>query len=125
MDAAFAERIMAPMRRLMTGRTTLVISHNLLTVTEADQNRLEPGPSPGRCHSGIGTPDYMCPEQVTGGNLGPAVGVWGLGLVLYEAATGIQPFDISHGSASADSHTSTLSRCELRLARPAPKIRAR
>src|SRR5918998_6157231 len=28
---------MAPMRRLMTGRTTLVISHNLLTVTEADQ----------------------------------------------------------------------------------------
>jgi ATP-binding cassette subfamily B protein len=37
LDAASAERIMAPMRRLMTGRTTLVISHNLLTVTEADQ----------------------------------------------------------------------------------------
>jgi ABC-type multidrug transport system fused ATPase/permease subunit len=25
------------MRRLMTGRTTLIISHNLLTVTDADQ----------------------------------------------------------------------------------------
>lgn len=37
LDAASAERIMAPMRRLMTGRTTLVISHHLLTVTEADQ----------------------------------------------------------------------------------------
>ena len=80
---------------------------------------------PGRCHGGIGTPGYMSPEQVTGGNLGPAVDVWGLGLVLYEAATGIQPFDIPHRSGSAGSHTSTLSRCELRLARPAPKIRAR
>ncbi len=80
---------------------------------------------PGRCHSGIGTPGYMSPEQVSGGNLGPAVDVWGLGLVLYEAATGTQPFDIPHRSASADSHTSTLSRCELRLARPALKIRAR
>jgi ATP-binding cassette, subfamily B, bacterial len=37
LDAASAERIVAPMRRLMTGRTTLVISHNLLTVTDADQ----------------------------------------------------------------------------------------
>ncbi|MGH3985249.1 MAG: protein kinase domain-containing protein [Pseudonocardiaceae bacterium] len=80
---------------------------------------------PGRCHSGIGTPGYMSPEQVSGGNLGPAVDVWGLGLVLYEAATGIQPFDIPHRCASADSHTSTLSRCELRLTRPAPRIRAR
>jgi ABC-type multidrug transport system fused ATPase/permease subunit len=37
LDAGSAERILAPMRRLMTGRTTLVISHNLLTVTHADQ----------------------------------------------------------------------------------------
>jgi ATP-binding cassette, subfamily B, bacterial len=37
LDTASAERILAPMRRLMTGRTTLVISHNLLTVTDADQ----------------------------------------------------------------------------------------
>jgi ABC-type multidrug transport system fused ATPase/permease subunit len=47
LDAASAERIMAPMRRLMTGRTTLVISHNLLTVTEADQILFSPtGGSP-------------------------------------------------------------------------------
>ena len=31
LDAGSAERILAPMRRLMTGRTALVISHNLLT----------------------------------------------------------------------------------------------
>jgi len=37
LDAASADRIVEPLRRLMTGRTTLVISHNLLTVREADQ----------------------------------------------------------------------------------------
>jgi ATP-binding cassette, subfamily B, bacterial len=37
LDAASADRIVEPLRRLMTGRTTVVISHNLLTVREADQ----------------------------------------------------------------------------------------
>jgi ATP-binding cassette subfamily B protein len=37
LDAEASERILAPVRRLMTGRTTLVISHNLLTVAAADQ----------------------------------------------------------------------------------------
>ena len=37
LDAEAGERILAPLRRLMTGRTTIIISHNLLTVTDADQ----------------------------------------------------------------------------------------
>jgi ABC-type multidrug transport system fused ATPase/permease subunit len=37
LDAASTQRVLAPMRRLMAGRTTLIISHNLLTVTDADQ----------------------------------------------------------------------------------------
>jgi ATP-binding cassette, subfamily B, bacterial len=37
LDADAAQRILAPLRRLMTGRTTIIISHNLLTVTDADQ----------------------------------------------------------------------------------------
>jgi ABC-type multidrug transport system fused ATPase/permease subunit len=36
LDAAATDRILTPMRTLMTGRTTLIISHNLLTVTDAD-----------------------------------------------------------------------------------------
>jgi ABC-type multidrug transport system fused ATPase/permease subunit len=37
LDAESGERVLAPLRRLMDGRTTIVISHNLMTVREADQ----------------------------------------------------------------------------------------
>lgn len=37
LDAASTERVLAPLRRLMAGRTTIVVSHNLLTVRDADQ----------------------------------------------------------------------------------------
>jgi ABC-type multidrug transport system fused ATPase/permease subunit len=36
LDAHATQRILTPLRRLITGRTTLIISHNLLTVTDAD-----------------------------------------------------------------------------------------
>lgn len=48
---------------------------------------------PGRAGGGIGTWCYMAPEQVRGGDLGPAADVWGLGVVLYEAVTGQAAFD--------------------------------
>ncbi|WP_242181511.1 ABC transporter ATP-binding protein [Saccharopolyspora soli] len=37
LDADATRRILAPLRRLMAGRTTIVISHNLLTVSDAQQ----------------------------------------------------------------------------------------
>jgi ATP-binding cassette subfamily B protein len=37
LDAGSTERVLAPLRRLMAGRTSLIISHNLLTVTDADR----------------------------------------------------------------------------------------
>jgi eukaryotic-like serine/threonine-protein kinase len=48
---------------------------------------------PGPARSGIGTFSYMAPEQVRGGELGPATDVWGLGAVLFEAATGQLAFE--------------------------------
>ncbi|MCA1835136.1 MAG: serine/threonine protein kinase [Actinobacteria bacterium] len=77
---------------------------------------------PGRCPAGTGTPGYMSPEQITGGELGPPADVWGIGLVLYEAATATQPFDIPDVSLSTGS---TLSHCHAQHAQPAPRIRAR
>lgn len=37
LDAAASKRVLEPLRRAMRGRTTIVISHNLLTVTDADR----------------------------------------------------------------------------------------
>jgi eukaryotic-like serine/threonine-protein kinase len=48
-----------------------------------------PGPAP----AGIGTWCYLSPEQARGGELGPASDVWGIGVVLFEAATGSPAFD--------------------------------
>ena len=47
---------------------------------------------PGRGREGAGTRNYMAPEQARGDYLGPAADVWGIGAVLFEAATGELPF---------------------------------
>src|SRR5689334_12508906 len=51
---------------------------------------------PGEVHAGVGTRQYMAPEQAAGGVLGPAADVWGIGALLFAVATGrrpLEPFD--------------------------------
>ncbi|MER5430106.1 serine/threonine-protein kinase [Streptomyces sp. NPDC002588] len=48
--------------------------------------------SPGPAPAGIGTPCYLAPEQARGATLSAAADVWGVGITLYEAATGDLPF---------------------------------
>ncbi|MFD0275636.1 serine/threonine-protein kinase [Kitasatospora sp. NPDC127111] len=48
---------------------------------------------PGQGRAGVGTFCYLAPEQARGGTLTPAADVWGIGITLYEAATGDVPFD--------------------------------
>jgi eukaryotic-like serine/threonine-protein kinase len=52
-----------------------------------------PGPSVG----GRGTRKTMAPEQVNSGIMGPPIDAWGLGIVLFLAATGRYPFDVEDG----------------------------
>jgi serine/threonine protein kinase len=48
---------------------------------------------PGWGEKDAGTRNYMAPEQARGDYFSPATDVWGIGAVLFEAATGELPFD--------------------------------
>jgi eukaryotic-like serine/threonine-protein kinase len=51
---------------------------------------------PGPAGPGVGTRPYQSPEQARGGVLGPPADVWGIGAVLWEAATASRAFPV-HG----------------------------
>jgi serine/threonine protein kinase len=76
---------------------------------------------PGRVPPGYGTLGYLSPEQTIGGPVGAPTDVWGAGLVLYQCATGIQPFDVDDPD---DPSASLLERCRDRLAVRRPRVRA-
>jgi serine/threonine protein kinase len=48
--------------------------------------------APGRVAAGTGTWCYLAPEQARGDLVGPPADVWGIGVVLWEAACGDTPF---------------------------------
>ena len=48
--------------------------------------------APGRVRPGTGTWCYMAPEQARGGHVDAPADVWGIGVVLWEAACGDTPF---------------------------------
>jgi eukaryotic-like serine/threonine-protein kinase len=47
----------------------------------------------GRIRRGLGTRVYLSPEQARGGRVDEAADVWGIGVVLYVAATATRPFE--------------------------------
>lgn len=59
--------------------------------------------APGQVPAGVGTWCYLAPEQASDGFVGPPADVWGIGTVLFEAATGQPAFDDPDAEEPSDS----------------------
>ncbi|WP_426242506.1 serine/threonine-protein kinase [Nocardioides sp. LHG3406-4] len=75
---------------------------------------------PGPVRRGLGSREYLAPEQAHGGVASAATDVWGIGATLFEAATGAAPF------APLDEAEDTAwdEGAFLQVARPAPSLAA-
>ncbi|MGW4049395.1 tetratricopeptide repeat protein [Streptomyces sp. NPDC004779] len=58
----------------------------------------------------MGTPHYMSPEQIGGGDIDHRSDLYSLGCVLYELATGAPPFDLDDSWAVLVGHRDTVPR---------------
>jgi len=104
LDFGLAKQIRANAAALAPGDSTLA-EHE--TVGLHDEQLTSPG-------TAVGTVAYMSPEQIRGKDLDPRTDLFSFGVVLYEMATGTQPF---RGETSGVVTDAILNRA------PAPAIR--
>jgi len=64
-----------------------------VVLTDFGLARIEGGEDLTRTGTVFGTPHYMAPEQVQGGDCGPAADVWSLGVLLHEILADRRPFE--------------------------------
>ena len=78
---------------ITTGRDVKIMNFGIAQIPM--DSPTQPGPIPG-------SPHYMAPEQVVGGNTDGRTDIFALGVVLYEMLTRVKPFDGEDPAAITD-----------------------
>ncbi|MDC3960423.1 PD40 domain-containing protein [Polyangium jinanense] len=80
-----------PIKVLDFGIAKQVEAKAISTITDA--HTLTEGDRESREKVILGTPPYMSPEQLLGGDIDPRTDIWAVGIILYELLTGAHPLD--------------------------------
>jgi serine/threonine-protein kinase len=97
-DKGLVHRDVKPMNVLLDGEGRAVLSDFGIAKVLASSTALT------RLGAGVGTPEYMSPEQCRGVEVDARADIYALGVMLYEMLTGRTPFVADNFTALAHSH---------------------
>jgi serine/threonine protein kinase len=95
----------------------MLADFGIVKLLESKEEKLEDA-----IEMGVGTPEYMAPEQAMGQDVTFRADIYSLGLVFYEMITGIKPFTADSPVAAAIKHVTDTLHPPTHIDRTIPKF---